>query len=500
MITLSMIVKNEEKHLAKCLESVKNVVDEIVLVDTGSTDKTLEIAERYSAKIFHFKWIDDFAAARNFALSHASGDWILYLDADECITEKSAPEIKRLTKQKKREAYKCTVRSVDDFNHRPSVMTYTRLFANEKNIRFEGKVHEQIEESLRKNNFAIKNSTIEIDHYGYNLSKDELKIKAGRNLLILLNQYEENKSSYYAFQLGQTYTILNEKENAVSYFTSALKDASLPKEYQSLAYRYLAIEAAEKQNYKSASELIEKSLRCDGDQPLALFAAANIRLKLGDAASVDKYSRKAFEVNRKYLLGEKKSNQNILIDELQLCYYGLEIALLSNNKELFNFFYKEYLSLNKKNGSGELELFEKLMNNIPIAENLLNGYANVITSANIELILTFFNSYSDASVKAKLLLLVKEKFPSNAALFVKLGMVLIELQKFPEAVEAIEHSLNLNKEDPATFFYLVSAYLMNNQANKIPQVVLAAETQFAHNEQVLLRLQLLKEKLPQLFS
>ncbi|MFA4924889.1 MAG: glycosyltransferase family 2 protein, partial [Ignavibacteriaceae bacterium] len=384
MITLSMIVKNEEKHLANCLESVKDVVDEIALVDTGSTDNTIEIAKKYSAKIFYFEWINDFAAARNFALEHSSCDWILYLDADECLSKKSVHEIKRLTRSKKREAYKCIINNIDEINFRPSVMTYVRLFPNDKRIRFEGKVHEQIETALRKNNFAIKNSRIEIDHYGYNLSKDDLKKKAKRNLEILLKQYAETKSSYYAFHLGQTYVVLNEKEKAEEYFTFALQDVKLEKEYLSLAYRYIAINTAGRQNYPLALELINKSLQCDDEQPLALFAAANIYLKLGDANTAEKLSRKAFEVNRKYLNGEKTSNQNILIDELHLCYYGLEISLLSNNKELFNFFYKKYTVLNKTSGAGELELFDKLLNNKPIAEEKLAVYASRINASNIE--------------------------------------------------------------------------------------------------------------------
>jgi len=86
-LTLSMIVKNEEANLRDCLESVKDVVDEIVLVDTGSTDKTIRIAEEFGAKIYRFNWINDFSAARNFALKQSTGDWILYLDADEGLKQ-----------------------------------------------------------------------------------------------------------------------------------------------------------------------------------------------------------------------------------------------------------------------------------------------------------------------------------------------------------------------------------------------------------------------------
>src|SRR5436190_22371274 len=93
-LSLCMIVKNESKHLANCLESVDGVVDEIIIVDTGSTDNTIEIAEKYGAKVFHYKWHDDFGAARNEALKYASGDWVLVLDADEVLSDESKDKIR----------------------------------------------------------------------------------------------------------------------------------------------------------------------------------------------------------------------------------------------------------------------------------------------------------------------------------------------------------------------------------------------------------------------
>ncbi|MER3328119.1 MAG: glycosyltransferase, partial [Candidatus Kapaibacterium sp.] len=87
LITLSMIVKNEEKMLRGCLESAEKIVDEIVIVDTGSTDRTIEIAKEFGAKVYQFDWINDFAAARNESLRHSNGKWVLYLDADERISQ-----------------------------------------------------------------------------------------------------------------------------------------------------------------------------------------------------------------------------------------------------------------------------------------------------------------------------------------------------------------------------------------------------------------------------
>ncbi len=108
-LSLCMIVKNEEKYLTDCFSSVQDVVDEIVLVDTGSTDQTLVIAEAFSAKIFQFDWVNDFAAARNFALSKCSGDLILYLDADERMTSELKEEVLAIARnpQEPHVAYYC---------------------------------------------------------------------------------------------------------------------------------------------------------------------------------------------------------------------------------------------------------------------------------------------------------------------------------------------------------------------------------------------------------
>ena len=95
-ISLCMIAKNEEKYLEQCLRSVKDIVDEIIIVDTGSTDKTKEIAKKFNAKIFDFKWVDDFSAARNESIRHATKDWILVLDADEIVEKKDIDKIKNL--------------------------------------------------------------------------------------------------------------------------------------------------------------------------------------------------------------------------------------------------------------------------------------------------------------------------------------------------------------------------------------------------------------------
>ena len=94
--SLCMIVRDEEQDLAECLESVADLIDEIVVVDTGSTDRTCEVARRFGSRVFDFPWVDSFAAARNESLRHATGDWIFWLDADERLTDANRTKLQRL--------------------------------------------------------------------------------------------------------------------------------------------------------------------------------------------------------------------------------------------------------------------------------------------------------------------------------------------------------------------------------------------------------------------
>ena len=100
-INLVMIVKNEERSLRKCLESAKPIVDEIIIADTGSNDRSLEIAREMGAQVFEFSWVNDFSAARNFALSHSDADWNLVLDADEYLRPASRKQLEKILESRK---------------------------------------------------------------------------------------------------------------------------------------------------------------------------------------------------------------------------------------------------------------------------------------------------------------------------------------------------------------------------------------------------------------
>jgi len=207
-ISLCMIVKNEVRYLARCLKSLKPIVHEMIVVDTGSSDATPDIAEVFGAKVFNFKWDDDFSAARNFSLEQASGDWILVMDADEVIAAKDHKNIrKRLNKAKSnRQAFMVITRNyTDQYNiigWEPNVGQYSneeegtgwipsekvRLFRNDEDIRFEYPVHEVVGPALTRKGIPVKSFPYPVHHYGKmdrndNRQKDEHYYKIGMDKL-----------------------------------------------------------------------------------------------------------------------------------------------------------------------------------------------------------------------------------------------------------------------------------------------------------------------------
>jgi len=212
-LSLCMIVKDEEKNLPECLKYIRSVVDEIIVVDTGSKDRTPDIAKSLGAKVYYFKWCDDFSAARNESLRHATGDYIIYLDADDRIDKENANKLAKLKEnfpEKKDTAY--SLKIILPSQDGKSSAYQIRIFPNLPDIRFKEPIHEQIIPSLRKNGIKGVRTDITIEHKGYEDS-EILKRKAKRNLNILKKMLREDPNSWFAhYFLAQTYEVLGERE------------------------------------------------------------------------------------------------------------------------------------------------------------------------------------------------------------------------------------------------------------------------------------------------
>jgi glycosyltransferase involved in cell wall biosynthesis len=164
-LSLCMIVKNEERNLPRCLDSVQDLAGELIVVDTGSTDQTPRIAARHGAEVVPFDFSTvDFAAARNRAIERASGRWILMLDADETLDRASAPTIERLVGLDENAGYYLERHNHASDSPSPTTDYVVRLFPNRPNHRYRGRVHETIDASILSGGGRLRKTGIRIDH------------------------------------------------------------------------------------------------------------------------------------------------------------------------------------------------------------------------------------------------------------------------------------------------------------------------------------------------
>lgn len=251
-----MIVKNEEKNIKRCLDSIESIADEIIIVDTGSNDETLNICSNYNAKVINHKWKNDFSEARNVSLEYATKDYILFLDADEEISKEDLGKLKALLSSKKlSEGYFFRLTNIINGTEVGEYVVF-RFFKNKRKYRFRGKVHEQIANCIQKHNKdkCIENIDIKIYHYGYDPNKVNIESKHKRNMGILNTYTEEEKDAYYFYVLGNEYARITDFKSAIESYEKSLDLMELKYNYVFYPYLILNIVKAysnEKQFYES---------------------------------------------------------------------------------------------------------------------------------------------------------------------------------------------------------------------------------------------------------
>jgi glycosyltransferase involved in cell wall biosynthesis len=288
MIQLSacLIVKNEAMLLSRCLESIRSFVDEIIVVDTGSDDRTVEIARSYGAQVYHFAWVDDFSAARNESLRHAKGDWILYIDADETIDAVNATRIRQVITRKDITAV--TVRQCIP-QQGGNIATafyseYCRLFRRHPAIRFEGRIHEQILPAIERQSGKVLRTDIVIHHWAYAASGEKKQRRAERNLRYLLIELDRVPDDPFVhFNLGMTYRELGQREAAIRSFHNALNkdDGRIKRELIGHAHLNLAKLYLESGDVTSAARHARMIATFDPANPLSDYLLATLAVERG---------------------------------------------------------------------------------------------------------------------------------------------------------------------------------------------------------------------------
>lgn len=223
-ISVCIIAKNEESRIEKCLMSIKPCEFEIIVVDTGSTDKTKEIAAKYADKVLDFVWCDDFSAARNFSLQAASNNWIFMMDCDEWIKTIDIEELNFFRKHHADSVGAISRENLVTTNGKLTLNNtdYTERFFNRKLYHYTGIIHEQLT-PIRGKEFPCLLLHTTIEHTGYDMTPEEQIAKGKRNLSLLHKQLEEDaENPYVYYQLGKGYEIVEDYESACEYYGKGL--------------------------------------------------------------------------------------------------------------------------------------------------------------------------------------------------------------------------------------------------------------------------------------
>ncbi len=270
-LSLCMIVRDEEEMLPRCLAAARDAVDEIVVVDTGSTDATIELARSFGARVIEREWTGSFAEARNASFEAATGDWLLYLDADEVLVAEDAAALRELTGRTWREAfYLVETHHTGEIGDGTAVThNALRLLRNRPEYRFEGRIHEQVAHRLPAGQpERVEASRVRVDHYGYLGAVRDRREKSRRNIELLRRQLEESEPTpFLCFNLGSELAAAADAEGAREQFERAWEMLGPDRGRVELGY------------LPSLAVRLVKSLRLTGDaEGAARRAAEGLRL------------------------------------------------------------------------------------------------------------------------------------------------------------------------------------------------------------------------------
>ena len=416
-ISACMIVKNEEAFLSQCLESIKDVVDEIIVVDTGSTDNTREIALQMGAKVFEFPWTNDFSAARNESIRRATGHYILWLDADDRIDPEETEKLRQIKSQLRPYRTKAYYFIVQSHALQEGVTSFyqMRLFPKKPGVLFEGRVHEQVAFSLQRLRIPFEYLPMRIRHTGYN-DPTTIKRKFERNWAILEADIEKNPNNLISRYYGaRTLGGLGRYQEAIEYIQKITENPTIQKKEKTfylqsailLGQIYLKLNL-----FSEANLLFHKLVIEHPDDPM-------VQYELGESY---------------YLAGDYKSACFPLRRSLEL---PLELSIFPVNQEQFAYgqfhaLCQCYKHLGMREQAGMV--WETYLTRDP---------ANFKPLELLGLLALEDNQFSEAVDYWQRAI---QKGAVSEIIFSNLGLCLRKLERWAEAEGALRQALKLNPE------------------------------------------------------
>lgn len=480
ILSACMIAKNEEKSIAKCINSYKDAVDEIIVVDTGSSDKTIEIAKSLGAMVYSLQWENDFANAKNYALSKAKGDWIIFLDADEYFEEQSSQKIRDTLKKYDNKldihCLTCKILNIDVNldNKLIEESINIRVLRNIKGLSFVGNIHEDFRYNGDIPKMVFEPALI-IYHTGYSSCVSEGKTR--RNLEILKeNQKNESKDFYKnEFYLAQCYQNLNEYEKALPHIINFLESGETFIGNTAKPFEMFFRSMIETNNY---SDEYDKWLEIGEEmlpyQPLFPCCRGYKHLHKKEYTKALKSFIKGIELNNNYSIESQINFMQKNIDTIYF-YIGDIFEKRNNVDEAINS-YIACLQHNKYNvyALKRLLILEKNQEkNILI--DFLNRIYHIEEKQDLQFLMKQLSAIKIANALAFCWDIWHKKFGQNAAYYV---IALLATNRYQEVFDVLYNAVlqsKQNNEDSSSLQpYLIISALFNSDAtciNKVIQVV-----------------------------
>lgn len=222
-LSVCIIAKNEEKNISKCLKSVQNIADEIIVIDTGSTDNTINISKEFNANIIDFPWNNDFSAARNKALETASKDWLLFIDCDETLDITEILNLKNALNNSSHLGFRLKLINIID--NKPYKGEYLlRIIKNNSGFYFSDKINEKFKNYIYKDSYINRVMNLEflLYNFGYDYTTKSLTTRCNRNLCIYSSYEEYQKDHLYYYNVGNEYFLLKNPNKAIDNYLKAI--------------------------------------------------------------------------------------------------------------------------------------------------------------------------------------------------------------------------------------------------------------------------------------
>ena len=292
-VSLTVIARDEELNLPKCLESVRGLFDEIVVIDTGSTDRTAEIARAFGANVFDFSWIDDCAAARNEALACATGDYAFWLDADDVVDPLEREKLRIILDRLRRgdeAAYvvRCACDPAPDGTGGDTVVDHIRLFPLRPNVRWTYRVHEQILPSLRQAKIPVRWTDLIVRHTGYVDQALRAK-KLDRDTNILKRELQERPDDpFVCFNLGAIAVERQHWAEALGFLNKSLANSAPSDSIVRKLYALIARAHQMMGNSQAAIQTCIDGLKLDPQDAELWFRKGVVQRHRGESAEAEK--------------------------------------------------------------------------------------------------------------------------------------------------------------------------------------------------------------------